>query len=209
MLEHLRAIQCWPLWIRLALMWVGLGAAYLLQIPPELDWPGEPFLLFLFVVISTTLFCGICVGLISAALSAFLCLYFLEPIGSPTLRHASDLNKIALYAIISLSCVVCFARFLDTLSERKQAEQDRQRLAAIVASSEDAIISKDLNGIVKSWNRGAEQLFGYAAAELIGRSIALLIPAHLQDEEANILKSIARGDRIEHFDTTRMRKDCK
>jgi PAS domain S-box-containing protein len=186
---------------------VGLGAAYLLQIPAERDWPGEPFLLFLLVVIGTTLCFGARLGLISAAISAFLSLYFFEPVGSPTLRYASDLNKIALYAIMAFGCVVGFARLIDMASLRMLAEQDSQRLAAIVASSEDAIISKDLNGIVTSWNPGAEQLFGYAPAELIGQSIALLIPTHLQYEESNILKRIALGERIEHFETTRVRKD--
>jgi len=123
------------------------------------------------------------------------------------LRDTSDLNRIALYAIIAFSCVVCVARLIDALSERERAEQDRQRLAAIVASSVDAIISKDLNGVLTSWNPGAEQLFGYAPAEMIGRPITLLIPARLWDEEANILKRIADGERIEHFETTRVRKD--
>jgi hypothetical protein len=68
-LQDLRAIQCWPLSIRVALTWVGLGAAYLLQIPVERDWPGEPFLLFLLVVIGTTLCFGARLGLISAAIS--------------------------------------------------------------------------------------------------------------------------------------------
>jgi len=88
--------------MRLALTGVGLGAAYLLQIPPERDWPGEPFLLFFLVVIGTTLCFGMRLGLISAALSACLSVYFFEPVGSPTLRYASDLNKIMVYATLRL-----------------------------------------------------------------------------------------------------------
>src|SRR5690349_13498573 len=80
-------------------------------------------------------------------------------------------------------------------------------LAALVASSDDAIVSKDLNGIVTSWNRGAERLFGYSAAEMIGKSITLLIPSDLQDEEPKILQRIRCGERIEHYDTVRLRKD--
>jgi PAS domain S-box-containing protein len=93
------------------------------------------------------------------------------------------------------------------ISERRRAEQDNQRLAAIVEASEDAIISKDLSGIVTSWNPGAERLLGYAKGEAIGKSITLVIPPHLRDEEASIIDQIARGERIEHFETTRLRKD--
>ena len=81
------------------------------------------------------------------------------------------------------------------------------RLAAIVESSDDAIVSKDLNGIITSWNRGAEDLFGYAAAEVIGQSITILIPTDRLAEEDMVLGHIRRGERIEHFDTIRRRKD--
>jgi len=81
------------------------------------------------------------------------------------------------------------------------------RLAAIVESSDDAIVSKDLNGIITSWNRGAEELFGYTAAEAIGQSITILIPPDRLAEEDMVLGHIRRGERIEHFDTIRQRKD--
>ncbi|HMF98372.1 MAG TPA: ATP-binding protein [Vicinamibacterales bacterium] len=81
------------------------------------------------------------------------------------------------------------------------------RLAAIVESSSDAIVSKDLNGIITSWNRGAEQLFGYTAADAIGRSITILIPSDRLAEEDMVLSRVRRGERVEHFDTIRRRKD--
>ncbi len=81
------------------------------------------------------------------------------------------------------------------------------RLAAIVESSDDAIISKDLNGIIASWNHGAEALFGYPADEAVGRSITMLIPADRAGEEDNVLSRIRRGERVEHFETIRVRKD--
>ena len=81
-----------------------------------------------------------------------------------------------------------------------------QRLAAIVESSDDAIVSKDLNGIVTSWNRRAEQMFGFSAEEMIGQSILKIIPDDLQTTEQEILATIARGDRIEHFETVRRTK---
>ncbi len=81
-----------------------------------------------------------------------------------------------------------------------------QRLAAIVESSDDAIISKDLNGMVTSWNPRAERMFGYAAAEMMGRSITTIIPPELHADEQRILDTIARGERIEHFETVRVTK---
>ena len=90
---------------------------------------------------------------------------------------------------------------------RKTAEQSARRLAAIVESSEDAILAKDLDGIITDWNQGAERLFGYTAEETIGRSVTMLIPLERQDEEPAILARIRRGERIEHYETIRRRKD--
>ncbi len=93
------------------------------------------------------------------------------------------------------------------ISERKRAEETAQRLASIVESSEDAIVSKTLDGIIMSWNSGAERLFGYAADEIIGKPIAILIPADRYDEEPGIIGRIRRGERIDHYETVRRRKD--
>jgi PAS domain S-box-containing protein len=84
---------------------------------------------------------------------------------------------------------------------------DAQRFAAIIEFSEDAIISKDLNGIITSWNPGAQRLFGYLAEEVIGKSITILIPTERHDEEPLILERIRRGERIDHYETVRRRKD--
>jgi PAS domain S-box-containing protein len=93
------------------------------------------------------------------------------------------------------------------VTSRKASEEASQRLAAIVESSEDAIISKDLHGVITSWNPGAERIFGFTAQEMIGRPITTIIPPELRDDEIKILASIARGERIEHFETIRLRKD--
>ena len=82
-----------------------------------------------------------------------------------------------------------------------------QRLAAIVELSDDAIISKDLNGVIQTWNRGAERVFGYTAEEAVGKPVTILIPPDRMDEEPGILARIRRGERIDHYETVRRRKD--
>jgi PAS domain S-box-containing protein len=100
---------------------------------------------------------------------------------------------------------------IETLKQRvaelEAAEVAQFRLAAIVASADDAIISKTLEGIITSWNEGAERIFGYRPDEIIGKSIYTLIPPELHDEEVNILKHIRNGERVSHYDTIRLRKD--
>ncbi len=93
------------------------------------------------------------------------------------------------------------------ITDRKQAELAAARLAAIVESSDDAIISKDINGVITSWNVGAQRLFGYAADEVIGKPITILIPEDRQDEEPTILARLRNGERVKHFETVRRRKD--
>ena len=93
------------------------------------------------------------------------------------------------------------------ITERKRNEEARTRLAAIVEFSEDAIISKDTRGIITSWNRGAEHLFGYSAQEAIGQPVTMLIPPERLDEEPGILERIHRGEALEHYETVRRRKD--
>src|SRR5581483_5285457 len=91
--------------------------------------------------------------------------------------------------------------------ERARAEELRSRLAAIVESSDDAIVSKNLDGVIRSWNGGAERIFGYTAAEAVGRHITLIIPPERHDEEREILARLRRGERIDHFETVRVAKD--
>jgi PAS domain S-box-containing protein len=93
------------------------------------------------------------------------------------------------------------------ITERKRAEQATLLLAAIVESSHDAIVSKSLDGVITSWNKGAERLFGYTAEEAVGQNITLIIPPERRDEERTILEQLARGERVDHFETVRMRKD--
>jgi PAS domain S-box-containing protein len=93
------------------------------------------------------------------------------------------------------------------VTERKRAEEAREHLAAVVDSSDDAIISKTLDGTIKTWNRGAERVFGYSPSEAVGKPMLMLIPPERTSEESDILACIRRGESVEHFETVRVRKD--
>jgi PAS domain S-box-containing protein len=88
-----------------------------------------------------------------------------------------------------------------------EAQISVRRLAAIVDSSDDAIVAKDLNGVVTSWNLGAERIFGYPADEMVGTPILRLIPRDRRAEEDDILSRVRRGERVDHFETVRVTKD--
>ncbi|HEY1961221.1 MAG TPA: PAS domain S-box protein [Rhizomicrobium sp.] len=103
--------------------------------------------------------------------------------------------------------VVAASKIARDVTDRTATDRLAHHFAAIVESSEDAIISKDTNGIIQSWNQSAERLFGYAPAEIIGKSVLTLIPTERHHEEDEILGRIRRGERIEHFETVRQTKD--
>jgi PAS domain S-box-containing protein len=103
--------------------------------------------------------------------------------------------------------VIGASKIARDLTLQRSMEGERNRLGAIVESSDDAIVSKDLNGIIKTWNRAAERMFGYSAEEAVGRSITMIIPPERLSEEDHVLSSIRQGRRIDHFDTIRQRKD--
>src|ERR1700675_3214710 len=117
----------------------------------------------------------------------------IHTVGHPVLNASGDL--------------VQFVASSTDITERKWAEQATRLLAAIVESSHDAIVSKSLNGVITSWNKGAERLFGYAAEEAVGQNITLIIPPERRHEERTIVEQLTRGERVDHFETVRMRKD--
>src|SRR5258707_4759678 len=102
-----------------------------------------------------------------------------------------------------VGAVNCF----QDITERKRSEEAALRLAAIIESSDDAIVGKDLDGIITTWNGGAARIFGYLAEEIIGKPITILIPPDRQKEEEAIIERILRGQRVEHYETVRLRKN--
>ncbi|HTU47190.1 MAG TPA: PAS domain S-box protein [Bryobacteraceae bacterium] len=135
-----------------------------------------------------------------------------------TLRRWSAEGVEERMEVCAFPCEAGIAAYYHQLSSGKPREDDdlgagkslleaREHLAAIVESSDDAIVSKDLNGIIRSWNRGAERIFGYTANEVIGQHISMLAPAEVADDIPRILGSISRGERVEHYQTKRKTKD--
>jgi PAS domain S-box-containing protein len=103
--------------------------------------------------------------------------------------------------------IVGVVNFFHDIGERKKADRNTRTLAAIVETSDDAIVSKNLDGTIISWNKGAERIFGYTAEEAIGQHILLIVPSDRWEEEARILEQLRRGARVDHFETIRRHKD--
>jgi PAS domain S-box-containing protein len=134
----------------------------------------------------------------------------------PEIALEDDINKLLATHEALAECILNDPEATDSISQslldelpalRIKADRAIGLLAAIVDSSEDAIVSKTLEGIITSWNVSAERLFGYTAREVVGKHISLIIPVDRKDEETGIIERIKRGERIEHFDTVRVRKD--
>ena len=129
-----------------------------------------------------------------------------------TVRQAKDGSRIAISLTVSPIIdsggrVIGASKVARDITERLRSDQVRAQLAAIVDSSDDAIVSKTLDGVITSWNRGAERLFGYSAAEAVGQHIFLIIPDDRRTEEEGVLARLRRGERIDHFETVRQAKD--
>jgi PAS domain S-box-containing protein len=129
-----------------------------------------------------------------------------------TLRQRKDGALVAISLTVSpildeAGRVIGASKIARDISEREQAAVASRRLAAVVESSDDAIITKDLNSIITSWNPAAERMFGYSVTEAIGQSIRILIPGELQEEEDVVLAKIRAGEKIEHYETIRQHRD--
>lgn len=162
------------------------------------------FFLFLAAVIVSARFLGFGPGIFTTLLSlCFIDYLMLEPHFQIS-RSASDLEEL----VIFLAVAVLTAGLARQKSKADiRADEAQRHMAAIVESSQDAILSKDTNGIITTWNHGAERLYGYRADEVIGKHVSILAPAEHPDEIPWIMRTLLRGESIRHYMTERVRKD--
>jgi len=153
-----------------------------------------PFVTFYPAVIVTILLFGYGPGLLTIVLSGLTVgIFFMEPIGALRLEEPGDIAALVIF-YLSGALLIMVAWKL------RKAQEARSKLAAIVESSDDAIIGKNLDGTITSWNEGAKRLYGYSAAEALGRPVSILMPPDKQDQMAGLLKQIREGIRVEHFE---------
>src|SRR5262245_23210179 len=172
-----------------------------------------PFTAYYPAIVVATLLGGFWLGALATILSAVMVWWMFLP---PTFGFALDQTQITsliAFVLVSLLLVAVVTALkaavnllLVEVDQRRKAHLAIGQLGSLVEYSEDAIITKDLNGIITSWNSGAERIFGYTADEMIGKPVSLLIPADRPDEEPSILQRLRRGERIEHYETVRRRK---
>ena len=129
--------------------------------------------------------------------------------GRAPFAEMEALKNVMSLLVFLLFAAVPFMLLAALVEERKHAEEARSKLASIVESSDDAIISKDLDGIILTWNQGAQHTFGFSEAEAVGQPITLLVPPELREEEQTILQGARAGQKLEHFETVRVTKEGK
>ncbi len=214
----------------LALLFVAAGgmARWVLT---RLVGPGLPlYITFYPAVMFAALIAGVRAGLLATLAAALLMDYWLLlPRGLFRIESLVDGVGLAIFVALGILTSVVAGLYRRTrdhleelvttrtaalrqaneqlqqeIAERTRAQEARAQLAAIVESSDDAIISKDLDGIIRTWNAGAQRLLGYRAEEIVGRPITLLLPPERQEEEAEILRRLRRGEYVEHFETVRV-----
>ncbi|HYV23698.1 MAG TPA: PAS domain S-box protein [Pyrinomonadaceae bacterium] len=174
-----------------------------------------PFIFFFPAVVLTAWYGRLRLALLSIGVSAMLANYFfLEPRHTFGISNAGEAVGISAFVICSVAVAYGIesmhranARVKRAVEEVQQASEASAHLAAVVTSSSDAIVSKTLEGVVRTWNDGARRVFGYTPDEMIGQPIRRLIPAEIQPEEDFILARVRAGERIEHYETVRVRKD--
>src|SRR5919197_1915531 len=190
----------WKLRYGIALGFVGL--ALLLNSLPAVR--ATPFMFFFAAVVLSARVCGFGPALLATILSAITADYFLV---APRLFFAHSPADLARLLSFTLVCLLISGLAKRTSQLERVGEENRAKIAAIVESSEDAIFSKTLDGTITRWNTGAERLYGWTAEEIVGKTVMLLVPPERQPEVADILRRLSRGERIEHHETRRVRKD--
>jgi two-component system CheB/CheR fusion protein len=167
-----------------------------------------PFIFYFPAIVLTTLLGGLWPGILSIVLSALAAWAFFIP---PAGLNWAELLTFALVALLIVGVVTALNwacdRFPMEIEQGRDKEISARRLAAVVESSDDAIVTKDLDGVITSWNRGAERIFGYSAEDVIGKSVTILMPPDRIDEEIGILDRVRRGKHVDHYETVRRRKD--
>ena len=211
--RHLRGLsQDVPAWVSVASAFGFTAIALLLRWMVD-GWLGSHLplvMLYVSVAAATWLggpWAGAAATLIGFVASNYL---FIEPRGSLGMDPGAVASGVVYVAIcVGLIAAIAAERRARqrARAESSQAEVTRALLASIVAASDDAIVSKTLDGVILSWNAGAERLFGYTADEAVARHIDLIIPPELRQEERAILQRLREGDRIDHFETVRVAKD--
>ena len=163
-----------------------------------------PFIFFFAAVALSARICGFGAALFATILSAAVVDFFLLPPQYAFAYRGNDLLRLLFFALVAL---VISSIAKQKSKAQKIADERTKQFAAVVESSDDAIYNKSLDGIVLTWNRAAEQLFGYTPGEIIGKNVALLAPPEKATEVDEILQRLRRGERIGHFDTERLTKD--
>ena len=172
-------------------------------------WGNELPLIFFFPAVMVSAWLGGAVaGVITTIICAAAAKYFwIAPIHSWALPPASGLAGLLVFVVVGAVISAFNEIWRRGAAALVASERIAQELAAIVQSSDDAIMSKDLDGTIRSWNRGAERMFGYTAAEAIGQSMRLVIPLDRWAEEEEVLRRLRGGETVDHFETIRCRRD--
>jgi PAS domain S-box-containing protein len=182
-------------------IFAAIAALFLRDLLTPLLGNHNPYHTVWLAVVFSAWYCGLGPSIVTTLLGAVgVCYWFLPPVHSFAIQNRTDAYGLLGFLIFSAAIIA-----LGESNRRGFAA--RSRLAAIVESSDDAIIARNLDGFITSWNQSAERVFGYTAPEAIGQPITLIVPPGHLDEEAMILERLRKGERIEHFETVRVRKD--
>ena len=206
--RQLRQLQRNPWWVWGSLVGGVLIATLIRWAIGGLVEDRIPFTTYYPAIVVATLLGGFWRGALASTLSAAVAWWlFMPPAFGFSLDQAQLISLITfvLVCLLLVGTVTALNAAVDLLLVEIEFRHEGQlalgQLASVVETSDDAIITKDLNGIITSWNRGAERIFGYDANEMIGKPISLLIPLDRHDEEPSILARLSKGQRIEHYET--------